>query len=109
MSLAHLRALPVDVLKIDRSFINELDTNAEHALVQLIVDTGHLLGVAVPAEGVETTAQAETVTEMGSDFLQGYLYSQPQDASSTEQAFQEHRGDCRGSLAATSGADATPA
>ena len=109
MSLAHLRGLPVDVLKIDRSFINELDTNAEHALVQLIVDTGHLLGVAVTAEGVETTAQAETVTEMGSDFLQGYLYSEPQDATSTERAFQQHRGDCRRSLAATSGADTAPA
>lgn len=84
MSLAHLRGLPVDVLKIDRSFVASLETDAEQALVQLIVDTGHLLGVAVTAEGVETQAQAEALSRMGSDYLQGYLYSHPQDADDTE-------------------------
>lgn len=76
-SLAHLRTLPIDILKIDRSFT--CDPNAS-SLVQLIIDTGHLLGVRITAEGVETVAQATSLTRMGADELQGYLYARPMPA-----------------------------
>lgn len=73
-SLAHLRALPIDILKIDRSF-----TSDPHAasLVQLIIDTGHLLGARITSEGIETEEQAAALCGMGSDELQGFLYGRP--------------------------------
>jgi diguanylate cyclase (GGDEF)-like protein len=73
-SLAHLKSLPFDILKIDRSFTND---ESAASLVKLIIDTGHLLGATVTAEGIETTAQAHALTRMGSDDLQGYLYGRP--------------------------------
>ncbi len=71
MSLSHLRGLPVDVLKIDQTFIAEMADDSDHPLIKLIIDTGHLLGVDVTAEGVETSTQASTLTAMGVDSLQG--------------------------------------
>ncbi len=77
MSLAHLRLLPVDILKIDRSFVSEIESHADHSLVQLIVDTGHLLGVTITGEGVETETQAQVLSSMDVDHLQGYYFSRP--------------------------------
>jgi len=77
MSLAHLRLLPVDILKIDRSFVSEIESHADHSLVQLIVDTGHLLGVTITGEGVETETQAQVLASMQVDHLQGYYFSRP--------------------------------
>ena len=73
-SLAHLKSLPIDILKIDRSFTND---ESAASLVQLIIDTGHLLGATVTAEGIETADQALALGAMGSDDLQGYLYGRP--------------------------------
>lgn len=73
-SLAHLRTLPVDILKIDHCFTSD---GTAQALVKLIIDTGHLLGADITAEGVETSEQAELLTRLGSDALQGYLYGRP--------------------------------
>ena len=84
MSLAHLRGLPVDILKIDRSFIASLGSEVDLSLIKLIVDTGHILGATVTAEGIETTTQAELLTEIGSDHLQGYLFSRPVSAVDVE-------------------------
>lgn len=89
MSLAHLRLLPVDVLKIDRSFVAAMESEAEQSLIQLIVDTGHLLGVSVTAEGVETADQAAALRAMGSDYLQGYWFGYPTDAATTESTVQQ--------------------
>ena len=77
MSLSHLRGLPVDVLKIDRSFVSEMSAGDDHPLIRLIIDTGHLLGVQVTAEGVETTMQATELTALGVDTLQGFLFGRP--------------------------------
>ncbi len=74
-SLAHLKSLPIDILKIDRSYTN--DTSAA-SLVKLIIDTGHLLGATITAEGIETPDQAVALARMGTDELQGYLYGRPQ-------------------------------
>ncbi|MEZ5330465.1 MAG: EAL domain-containing protein [Thermoanaerobaculia bacterium] len=77
-SLAHLRTLPVDILKIDRSFTND---PTALSLVKLIIDTGHLLGATVTAEGIETAAQAAQIEALGADDLQGYLYGRPAPAA----------------------------
>ena len=81
-SLGHLRSLPLDILKIDRTFIQ--DKSAE-SLVKLIIDIGRLLGAKVTSEGIETVDQAAHVTELGSDALQGYLFSKPMPAEVVEQ------------------------
>ena len=81
MSLAHLRGLPVDILKIDRSFVSELVEKDEQSLVHLIVDTGRLLNLAVTAEGVETVEQRDALLALGVDTLQGYLFAQPHPAT----------------------------
>ena len=76
-SLAHLKSLPIDILKIDRSFTND---ESSSSLAKLIIDTGHLLGATITAEGIETADQAASLTAMGSDELQGYLYGRPEPA-----------------------------
>lgn len=73
-SLSHLRELPIDVLKLDREFIISEEIDSEGTLAKLIVDAGHLLGVAVTAEGVETVEQASAMHRIGADHLQGFLF-----------------------------------
>jgi diguanylate cyclase (GGDEF)-like protein len=78
-SLAHLRSLPVDILKIDRSFTANAATNPHEAsIVKLIIDTGHLLGATITAEGVETAIEADKLAGLGSDNLQGFFFARPQ-------------------------------
>jgi diguanylate cyclase (GGDEF)-like protein len=69
-SLSALRQLPVDILKIDRSFVQEIDTDA--TLVQAIVSLARNLGMEVVGEGVETAAQLQLLQELGCDRIQGY-------------------------------------
>ncbi len=92
MSLAHLRGLPVDVLKIDRSFVAEMDTVTDHSLIELIVATGHLLGISITAEGVETLDQQEQLVAIGSDTLQGFLFSRPVDSDRLRAMLEETGG-----------------
>ncbi|WP_267394538.1 MULTISPECIES: EAL domain-containing protein [unclassified Sphingomonas] len=74
-SLTHLKAFPVDVIKIDRSFVSSLDTDAgDAAIIDAVVGLGHRLGMKVVAEGVETLAQARHLREGGCDEGQGYLF-----------------------------------
>lgn len=77
-SLAYLRRLPVKRLKIDRSFVRDLP-HQEHSqmIVKAIVALSHGLNLAVTAEGVETEAQADYLSESGCDALQGYLFARP--------------------------------
>jgi diguanylate cyclase (GGDEF)-like protein/PAS domain S-box-containing protein len=77
-SLAHLKQLPLDRLKIDRSFVGGLPHDGGAvAIARAIVEMGHGLALEVVAEGVETTAQREAVRAMGVDALQGYLLAAP--------------------------------
>ncbi len=76
-SLAHLRSLPVDILKIDRTFTND---ESVLSLVQLIIDMGHLLQATITAEGIETREQAALLRQMGADNLQGYYFGRPKPA-----------------------------
>ncbi|QGG95872.1 putative bifunctional diguanylate cyclase/phosphodiesterase [Actinomarinicola tropica] len=76
-SLAHLRALPVDILKIDRSFVANLRHDDERTLIRMIVELGHLFGLEVVAEGVETATDARELLLLGVDALQGFHFSRP--------------------------------
>ena len=77
-SLAYLRHLPIDVLKIDRSFVaeSELDVNGL-AIVKTILALGRTLGLTVIAEGVETPSQASLLRRLGCDQMQGFLFATP--------------------------------
>lgn len=77
-SLSHLKQLPVEGLKIDRSFVGDLpgDPHAV-AIVEAVIAMGRAVGVKMIAEGVETDEQAELVRSMGCPYGQGWLYSRP--------------------------------
>jgi diguanylate cyclase (GGDEF)-like protein/PAS domain S-box-containing protein len=75
-SLSYLKRLPIDVLKLDKSFVDGLDEAASDlAIVQAIVTMGHALGVKVTAEGVERKEQASRLRELGCDSAMGWLWS----------------------------------
>jgi EAL domain-containing protein (putative c-di-GMP-specific phosphodiesterase class I) len=77
-SLGYLRRLPVDIVKIDRTFITDLPTNAEDAAIaRAVIEMAHSLGLTVVAEGVETQAQLSWLEAQGCDQLQGFLFSPP--------------------------------
>jgi diguanylate cyclase (GGDEF)-like protein len=77
-SLAYLQRFPVDELKIDRTFVNDLTRHeGQRALVMAMIAMGKALGLNVVAEGVETAAQADELRLMGCHLAQGYLYARP--------------------------------
>jgi EAL domain-containing protein (putative c-di-GMP-specific phosphodiesterase class I) len=77
-SLSYLKRLPVDILKIDRSFIKELTIDpADEAIVWAIIKLSHSLGLQVIAEGVETERQLAFLEEHSCDGYQGYFFSKP--------------------------------
>ncbi|MBX2800847.1 MAG: GGDEF domain-containing phosphodiesterase [Myxococcales bacterium] len=77
-SLAYLHRYPMDTLKVDQSFVQDVTTNAKSAsIVGSIIDLGRRLNLVTIAEGVETTAQAEFLRREGCAVLQGYLYDRP--------------------------------
>ena len=80
-SLAHLRHMPVDMLKIDRDFVSGLQVDiADHALVAATIDLAHAFALATTAEGVQTPEQLADLTALGCDYAQGYLWSPPVEA-----------------------------
>jgi diguanylate cyclase (GGDEF)-like protein/PAS domain S-box-containing protein len=82
-SLSYLQRLPIDILKLDRSFVEEFKTErGSSSLVQGIVSLAHGLGMRVTAEGVETEQQLELVHHSGCDKVQGYLLGRPSPAPS---------------------------
>lgn len=82
-SLSYIRNLPLDALKIDRSFLTDAENErAALALLKAIVALGHTLGLTVIAEGVETARQLELVSEAGCDQAQGHLFGYALDAAS---------------------------
>jgi diguanylate cyclase (GGDEF)-like protein len=83
-SLAHLRSLPIDTVKIDRSFVEAVDRPFEAALVRSVVELARVLWLRTVAEGVETEAQAAALAELGCDFGQGYLFGRPVAAGDFE-------------------------
>ena len=77
-SLSYLHTLPVDTLKIDRSFISRLGLNSNNTeIVQTILSLAHSLGMKVIAEGVETNEQLSSLKDMNCEFVQGFLFAKP--------------------------------
>jgi diguanylate cyclase (GGDEF)-like protein len=77
-SLSHLARMPVDEMKIDRSFIQNLESDPEFAtVVRSAIDMGHGLGLKVVAEGVESAAAAKRLRDFGCDIAQGYFHAKP--------------------------------
>jgi diguanylate cyclase (GGDEF)-like protein/PAS domain S-box-containing protein len=85
-SLAQLKELPIDVLKIDKSFIDEINqSKSGNAIVSSIIDLAHSMEIAVVAEGVESLPQFDFLQKNNCDIVQGYYFSKPLDkANSTE-------------------------
>lgn len=77
-SLSQIRRLPLDIIKIDKSFIdNCVHNNQDHMLVRTIIQLGHNLGMKIVAEGVEYEEQRQLLENEKCDYFQGYLYSKP--------------------------------
>ncbi|MCU1618327.1 MAG: putative Diguanylate cyclase/phosphodiesterase with sensor(S), partial [Modestobacter sp.] len=81
-SLAYLVGLPIDVLKMDRQFLADVETDPQRrALCSSVLHLGNSLGLAVVVEGVETQAELQLLRDMGHRFIQGYLVARPLDAA----------------------------
>lgn len=87
-SLSYLHKLPVNTLKVDRSFINRIDNGEEHLeIVQAIVSLARSLKMTVVAEGIETATQFAQLRDMGCDFGQGYFFAKPLPSDGVVEAF----------------------
>ena len=76
-SLSYLRYLPIDTVKIDRSFISPNIDHKSYDILKAIIDLVHSLGLNAIAEGIETTTQRDILVSLGCEYGQGYLYSDP--------------------------------
>jgi EAL domain-containing protein (putative c-di-GMP-specific phosphodiesterase class I) len=81
-SLSHLKKLPIDRLKVDRSFVRDMETNPDNlAIVRTIAHLGQSLGIKITVEGVETQSQLTLLRAMGCTTMQGYLFAKPMGAA----------------------------
>ncbi len=88
-SLSYLRRLPLDVLKIDLSFVKNIGKNShDETIIKTIISLAHNLGMEVTAEGVETAEHVAFLKEYQCDFMQGYYFSKPGPAEEIEKLFQ---------------------
>jgi EAL domain-containing protein (putative c-di-GMP-specific phosphodiesterase class I) len=80
-SLTYLKRFPIDIVKIDRGFVADLEHDrASHSIIFAVVELAHLLGMTVVAEGVETLGQYEQLAALGCDFCQGFYFARPMSA-----------------------------
>ncbi|HWH49611.1 MAG TPA: EAL domain-containing protein, partial [Burkholderiales bacterium] len=108
-SLAYLKQLPLDTLKIDRTFVRDIETDSEDAaIIAAIIAMAHGLDVRVTAEGVETKGQMEALRKLGCDEFQGYLLSGPLPAADFAAQFLAPARKKPGKPAASARARASP-
>ncbi|MEL7034374.1 MAG: EAL domain-containing protein [Cyanobacteria bacterium J06592_8] len=89
-SLSRLHEFPIDTLKIDRFFIEQMETEAGHLeTIKMIIALAHSLDMDVVAEGVETTSQLEKLAALDCDLIQGYLVSKPVDSQAASQLLEQ--------------------
>ncbi|BAN47446.1 bifunctional diguanylate cyclase/phosphodiesterase [Metapseudomonas resinovorans] len=109
-SLAYLKRLPLDTLKVDRSFVMDIPgTRAGMEIVQAIIVMAHTLQLQVVAEGVETREQLEFLRAHGCDFIQGYLLSRPQPLAVIEEFLRHPHGLGASNVLPLRPADSNPA
>jgi diguanylate cyclase (GGDEF)-like protein/PAS domain S-box-containing protein len=102
-ALSYLHDLPVDCLKIDRSFVNRLTTSTSGAhIVRAIVDLAHNTGLVVVAEGIETKEQQVALRELGCEYGQGYLLGRPGQLAELEWLLEDPPAGVLGQMATTS-------
>jgi diguanylate cyclase (GGDEF)-like protein/PAS domain S-box-containing protein len=89
-SLSHLHKLPVDALKIDRSFVKSLAVAERPAIVESILALARTMNTSVVAEGIETEVQARELERLGCTHAQGYLFSRPLSAKAAEDLIAAH-------------------
>ncbi len=89
-SLNYLKRFPINTLKIDRSFVKDMNSSQQNRnIVQLIIRIAHTLGLKIVAEGVETKDQAEMIKDFKAEDMQGYLYSRPVNAQEFEEMLRK--------------------
>ncbi len=85
-SLSYLKRYPIDVVKIDQSFIADVDRDeSSHAIVSKTIEMAHLMDLTVVCEGVETAQQHVALTTLGSDFCQGFYFARPMASETLNQ------------------------
>jgi diguanylate cyclase len=87
-SLSYLRKLPLDKLKIDKSFVDEAGSVTSASIIQAVIAMARAIGLKVTAEGVETVAQQQFLRVCGCHYLQGYLFSKPVSARKITQMLE---------------------
>jgi len=91
-SLSYLRKVPLDEIKIDRSFIEELGENAsDQSMIEMIMNLSRVFGMKVVAEGVETPEQENILLNSNCDLLQGYLFSRPLSRQEFEKFYRDQQ------------------
>lgn len=91
-SLSVLHQLPIDALKVDRSFVGRMNGAGDDAeIVQTIVTLAHNLGLDVVAEGVEREEHLARLRRLGCDYAQGFLFSEPLDAGGARRLLSSYR------------------
>ncbi len=92
-SLSYLQRFPLDILKIDKTFVDELGMAPEGSeIISAVINLAHALGLQVIAEGVETERQLQELERLDCDFAQGYLFSRPVPAHELVDAFPDRIG-----------------
>ncbi|MBN2268555.1 MAG: bifunctional diguanylate cyclase/phosphodiesterase, partial [Acholeplasmataceae bacterium] len=91
-SLTYLQKLPIDIVKIDRSFITSIfDNQSDIFILKAMVDLAHHLGMKVVAEGIETKAQHDLMNKLNMDYFQGYYYSKPVSQNEILEKFEQFK------------------
>ncbi len=89
--MAYLRHFPIDILKIDKTFVSDITHGDDAAIVRAIISLAHSLRLKVIAEGVETAQQLAFLRQHGCDQMQGYLFSRPLTAPAFEELLLQRK------------------
>ena len=90
-SLSYLKRFPINILKVDQTFVRDITSDADDAaIVSAIITMAHALGIKTTAEGVETLDQLEFLRTQGCDFVQGYYFCRPQTGDEIERLIKEN-------------------